>query len=130
MPKTKPARAARKAAKLPIPPRRYQEAVRAPKRASAPARPSAPLPKRRGRPPKTVAKVGKAAKPINGQKSPREGSKLALIAEMLRRKNGCTAEEVKKATGWPAVSMPTQARLAGLKLFKEKVGKHFIYFAV
>lgn len=56
-------------------------------------------------------------------KAPRttEGSKKQIIAEMLKRPEGCTTADVLKATGWPAVSMPQQAKAAGIKLVKEKV---------
>lgn len=67
--------------------------------------------------PKKASKARKAGTEL------RPGSKSALIADMLRRKNGCTTAEVLKATGWPAVSMPQQARVAGIKLVKEKDGK-------
>lgn len=50
----------------------------------------------------------------------RQGTKLAIVVGLLRRPKGCTAAEVLKATGWPSVSMPQQARAAGLKLLKEK----------
>ena len=63
-----------------------------------------------------------AAKASRGEHG-RPGSKLALVADMLKRKEGCTTAEVLAATGWPAVSMPQQARAAGLTLVKEKVGK-------
>jgi hypothetical protein len=40
----------------------------------------------------------KASKPSDGQ--PREGSKKAIVLEMLRRKDGATLAEIMKATGW------------------------------
>lgn len=51
----------------------------------------------------------------------RAGSKVELIAGMLKSPDGCTAEEVRKACGWPSVSMNQQAKAAGLTLKKEKV---------
>jgi len=53
----------------------------------------------------------------------RPGSKLEAIVALLKRKNGCTTKDVLEATGWPAVSMPQQAKAAKLKLIKEKDGK-------
>ncbi len=57
-------------------------------------------------------------------------SKTDMIGSMLKRKNGCTTKEVLAATGWPAVSMPQQAKAAGLKLKKVKAeGQPTRYFA-
>jgi hypothetical protein len=44
------------------------------------------------------------------------GTKLALVASMMLRENGCTRQEVLDATGWPAISMQQMARQAGLEL--------------
>ena len=77
-------------------------------------------------PKKASTKVKAPAKPATktaGQKTIRKGSKLAICAQLLLRPEGCTAAEVLAATKWPAVSMPQQARAAGLKLKKEKDGK-------
>lgn len=49
------------------------------------------------------------------------GSKAQMIADLLLRKEGCTTKDVLAATGWPAVSMPQQAKVAGLVLRKEKI---------
>ena len=54
------------------------------------------------------------------RKAPRSGTKVALIGKMLRRKNGCSALEVSKATGWPTVSIPLMAKMNGLKFTKER----------
>lgn len=59
---------------------------------------------------------------------PREGSKLAIVVGLLTRPEGCTTKEVLDATGWPTVSMPQQAKAAGLTLRKEKDGKVSRYF--
>lgn len=59
----------------------------------------------------------------------RPGSKLEAIAKLLGRKEGCTTADVLKATGWPSVSMPQQAKAAGLVLRKEKVDGITHYFA-
>lgn len=48
------------------------------------------------------------------------GSKTLIIAALLKREQGCTTAEVLEACGWPSVSMPAQAKLAGLTLRKEK----------
>lgn len=51
---------------------------------------------------------------------PRPGTKLAKIEKMLGRPDGCTADEVMRACGWPSVSMPQQAKALGVRLKKEK----------
>jgi hypothetical protein len=74
-----------------------------------------------------AAKPGKAAgedaarAPAPGGVKP--GFKLSIIVGLLTREEGCTAKDVLEATKWPAVSMPQQARAAGLKLRTEKEGK-------
>lgn len=76
----------------------------------------------------TVAKKAKKAKGkkpatktrAKGNGGVRPGSKLEVIANLLKRKSGCTQEEAAKAVGWAAVSMGLQAKNAGLKLRKEK----------
>jgi len=50
----------------------------------------------------------------------RSGSKVEIIASLLKRPEGCTTADVLKATGWPSVSMPAQAKAAGVKLKKQK----------
>lgn len=72
------------------------------------------------------AKTAPASKSTEGV---RPGTKLALVVEMLKRTEGCTTAEVLTATGWPAVSMPQQAKAAGLMLRKEKDGKVSRYWA-
>ena len=69
-------------------------------------------------PARTSDKPGKKAK-----------SKVELIADLLRRKEGCTTAEVLAAVNWPAVSMPQQAKAAGIKLKKVKEGKVTRYYA-
>ena len=66
---------------------------------------------------KTAAPKTAAAKTNGGV---RPGSKLEIIAKLLTRPEGCTSAEVCKATGWAAVSVPPQAKAAGLKLTKKK----------
>lgn len=53
----------------------------------------------------------------------RPGSKLEIVVGLLTRAQGCTAKDILKATEWPSVSVPQQAKAAGLKLVKEKDGK-------
>lgn len=50
----------------------------------------------------------------------RPGSKMAIIAGLLARPNGCTSEDVKTACDWPSVSMPQQAAALGVTLHKKK----------
>jgi len=58
----------------------------------------------------------------------RQKTKTDLIKNLLLRTKGCTTAEVLKATGWPSVSMPYQAKAVGLKLRKDKVGNISRYF--
>lgn len=65
------------------------------------------------------------------RKMPRAGTKVALIGKMLQRKNGCSALEVRRATGWRAASIPLMAQMNGMKITKErKPGKLTRYWAV
>lgn len=72
------------------------------------------------------ARSGKSKTPKTGKKSkigaPREGSKLAIVGKLLARPEGCTTQDVLKATGWPSVSLPQQAKALGVTLKKEKDG--------
>jgi Protein of unknown function (DUF3489) len=52
----------------------------------------------------------------------RPGSKLEAIVALLKRPDGCTTADILKVTGWPSVSVPQQARAAGLTLIKSKDG--------
>lgn len=68
-------------------------------------------------------KTKPASKP-KAPATPKEGeSKLEMITRMLKSAKGCTTAEVLAATKWPSVSMPQQARAAGLRLVKEKDGR-------
>lgn len=58
----------------------------------------------------------------------RGGSKLEAIVGLLRRPVGCTAAEVLAATGWPTVSMPAQAKAAGIELTTAKEGRTTRYW--
>lgn len=73
---------------------------------------------------KAKARTPAAPKPAAGAaKVIRPGSKLEIVVGLLTRKEGCTSADVLKACDWPAVSMPQQARSAGLTLRQEKDGK-------
>jgi Protein of unknown function (DUF3489) len=91
-PKAKPAPKAAKAAKA-KPTAKAAAAKPAPKAAKAPA-------------------VKADAKPAK--------SKVDIIAALLTREGGCTGADILKATGWPSVSVPQQAKAAGLTLHKSK----------
>jgi hypothetical protein len=101
---------------------------------AAPKAPKAPQ-KAKGAPKAPKAKVTKA-KAEKRTSEPRKAAaggaknKVALIGELLRRKQGCTREDVLAATGWPSVSMPQQARALGVELRKVKnEGEVTRYFA-
>lgn len=79
---------------------------------------------------KARASAGSARKATTGAtKGIRPGSKLEVIVGLLKKPEGCTAADVLKATGWPAVSMPQQARSAGIALRTEKEGRATRYWA-
>jgi hypothetical protein len=65
---------------------------------------------------------GKADKPKPAVKAKTTNgkTKTAIVGDLLRRKDGCTTADILKATGWPSVSVPQQAKAVGLKLRKEK----------
>ncbi len=72
-------------------------------------------------------RISKGQDPIKERKPrtprPNKGkgtSKTQLIADLLTRPGGCTTKDVLGATGWPSVSMPAQAKAAGLELIKTK----------
>ena len=67
-----------------------------------------PAPKKPAKAVKAPAKPGKA------------GSKVQIVADLLRRPEGATRDDILKATGWPSVSVPQQAAAAKLTLRKEK----------
>lgn len=50
----------------------------------------------------------------------KSGSKIDLVAKLLKRASGCTTADILDATGWKAVNVPRQAELAGLKLTKKR----------
>lgn len=77
----------------------------------------------------TTKKKARSTKPVQDKTDIRPGTKLASIVKLLSRPEGCTTADVLKATGWPSVSMPAQAKAAGLKLKKVKDGNAFRYRA-
>lgn len=100
-----------------------------PMKTKTPKAPAKPEPKQQEKTmlKKRTAKTKKAARasartPMKESGTgPRAGTKTEAVAKLLMRSEGTTTAEVLKATGWPAVSMPQQAKAAGLKLRKEKV---------
>lgn len=57
---------------------------------------------------------------ISGKTSAKTATKIETIGNLLRRPGGCTAADVKKATGWPSVSMPAMATALGVELVTDK----------
>lgn len=79
---------------------------------------------------KAKARAPVSGKPASGpDKAVRPGSKLEIVVGLLTRKGGCTSADILEATEWPAVSVPQQARAAGLTLRQEKDGKVTRYWA-
>jgi hypothetical protein len=70
---------------------------------------------------RTKVKAGATTKKATGGVRP--GSKLETIVGLLKRPQGCTAAEIMAACKWPSVSVPQQARAAGLTLKTEKEGR-------
>lgn len=107
-----------KAKKTPSKKRTVSEAAANLRAAKKTARkPSAPKTK----PSSKTAATANARTKVAGE-SVRAGSKLAIVAGLLQRPEGCTGKEILDATGWPTVSVPQQAKAAGLVLSKEKDG--------
>lgn len=61
---------------------------------------------------KSTTAKGKAKKRVKSQAD--------VIAALLTREKGCTAADIKKATGWKAVNVPRQAKASGLKLKQKR----------
>ena len=59
----------------------------------------------------------------------RRGSKARIIGDLLLRTEGTTAREVMRTVGWPSVSIPQQARLCGLRVVRERMGRSVRYYA-
>lgn len=66
------------------------------------------------------------AHPINHA---RVGSKSWQVGEMMLRPEGVTGPEAREAVGWPSISMPDQARICGLTVTTQKIGRTVRYFA-
>lgn len=47
-----------------------------------------------------AAKAPKAAKPAKSEKGARQGSKTAIVRDLMERPKGATLAEIIKATGW------------------------------
>lgn len=81
-----------------------------------------------------IVESAKTSRQPGASRAPRQPStsgkgKAFDIAALMRRPNGCTADEVLQLTGWKAVSMPQQAKLAGVELVIDKSKKPFRYMA-
>jgi hypothetical protein len=102
----------------------------------APAKKAAAKSAKKAAPKKAAKKAASAKKAAAGASAKKAGgvapgSKTEAVAKLLQRPQGCTNAEVLKTTGWPTVSMPQQAKAAGLTLRKEKVkGEPTRYFGV
>jgi hypothetical protein len=59
----------------------------------------------------------------------RRGSKAHQIGEMLLRPEGATGREICTAMGWPSVSVPAQARAAGIDVISQRTGREVRYYA-
>jgi hypothetical protein len=59
----------------------------------------------------------------------RVGSKAHKIGEMLLRARGASKADILRATGWPSVSVPAQARVCGLTLNTRRVRGVLRYYA-
>ena len=64
------------------------------------------------------------------QNQARPGSKAHRIGEMLLRPEGVTGREICTEMNWPSVSIPAQARAAGLTVTSQRTGREVRYFAV
>lgn len=94
------------------------------------AKPKRPAKTKAAAKPKVPAKA-KAKKPAAAKaaKPKAKGStKVEIIAGLLTRKEGCTTADILAACKWPSVSVPQQAKAAGLKLRKVKDGSVSRYF--
>jgi Protein of unknown function (DUF3489) len=57
-----------------------------------------------------------------------KSTKLAAVVALLTRPEGCTSADIMAVTSWPSVSVPQQARAAGLTLRQEKEGRATRYW--
>lgn len=74
----------------------------------------------------TLAELGTAP----AQNKARPGSKAHQIGEMLLRSEGVTGREICTLLGWPSVSIPAQAKAAGITVTAQRMGREVRYFAV
>lgn len=95
-------------------------AKRAATKSKGPAKSKKPASRKKGALSAMAAKVVTTVRP---------GSKAEVIAGLLTRAGGCTLADIKKATGWKAVSVPRQATDAGLELAKTKRDGVTVYSA-
>jgi Putative amidoligase enzyme len=63
------------------------------------------------------------------QNQARPGSKAHRIGEMLLRPEGVSGREICREMNWPSVSIPAQARAAGLTVTSQRTGREVRYFA-
>ncbi|MGU3387263.1 hypothetical protein ACLBYG_22325 [Methylobacterium sp. D53M] len=57
--------------------------------------------------------------------------KQDIVADLLRRPQGCMTWEILEATGWPTVNIKRFARAAGLDVRKERVaGNCYRFFGI
>lgn len=59
----------------------------------------------------------------------RRSSKAHIVGELMLRPEGVTRSEAMAATGWPAISLPQQARACGLGFTTQRTGNEVRYFA-
>lgn len=59
----------------------------------------------------------------------RPGSKSHLVGQMMMRPEGVTGPEACAATGWPAISLPQQARTCGINFTTRRMGRMVRYYA-
>lgn len=69
---------------------------------------------------KTVVAPKAAGAGGKGKPAGKAGSKVAIVAGLLQKPEGTTTAEILAVCKWPAVSVPAQAKAAGLSLRKEK----------
>ena len=59
----------------------------------------------------------------------RRGTKAHRIGEMLLRQEGASGPEICREMGWPSVSVPAQARAAGIDVISQRMGREVRYYA-
>lgn len=76
--------------------------------------------------------IKRAAAPrqaVTVRNAARPGTKTHMAGEMMMRSGGASGPEVLRATGWPSVSMPAQARACGLAVRTVRRGREVRYYA-